>query len=235
MKPALSFVILFIATGLLAAAEPTPKEAITAAAKQLAEKQNYSWHSETVVPEDARFRPGPIDGKTEKGGFALMTWRVFDNDVRIVQKGDGAAYTDQDGVWQRADAAAQDGPGRWMSLFALNMALPAKQAEEIVNGTRQLSPQDGAYSGELTEAGAKALMTFRRGGDGPSISDAQGTATFWLTDGLLTKYQYKVRGRMSWNGNEVDIDRETTVKITDVDTTTVDVPEQAKAALSADR
>lgn len=87
------------------------------------------------------------------------------------------------------------------------------------------------YSGSLTEAGARALMSFRRTGGGPTISNAKGSVKFWLRDGELAKYQ--AQGRMTWNENEVDIDRETTVEIRDVGTTKVELPAAAKAKLAS--
>ena len=74
-------------------------------------------------------------------------------------------------------------------------------------------------------------MTFSRGGEGPSISEAKGSVKFWLKDGALIKYQYKVKGLMDWDGNQIDVDRDTTVEIKDVGSTTIEVPEQAKAKL----
>jgi hypothetical protein len=75
-------------------------------------------------------------------------------------------------------------------------------------------------------------MTFRRGDGGPSVSNPKGSVKFWIEGGMLTKYQYKVSGLMNWNGNEMDIDRETTVVIQDVGTTRVDVPQGARSKLS---
>jgi hypothetical protein len=107
-----------------------------------------------------------------------------------------------------------------------------KQVTELVAGSKELSKDGDAYVGDLTENGAKALMTFRRGGDGPSINNPKGTVKFWITDGELTKYEYKVQGQMNWNGNDIDIDRDTTVEIKNVGNTKVDLPEAAKAKLS---
>ena len=55
---------------------------------------------------------------------------------------------------------------------------------------------------------------------------------FWLKDGLLTKYEFNVKGTMSFNGNEFDNDRTTTVEIKNVGSTKVEVPEEAKKKLS---
>ena len=59
-------IILFSATTLLAAslgaADSSPKDEITAAAKKLGEKANYTWKTTVVVPEGSPFRPGPTEG-----------------------------------------------------------------------------------------------------------------------------------------------------------------------------
>ena len=85
----------------------------------------------------------------------------------------------------------------------------------------------------FTEEGAKKLMRFRRGGDGPQISGAKGSAKFWVKDGVLSKFEYKVKGSMNFNGNDIDVDRTTTTEIKDVGTTKVSIPEGAQKKLSS--
>ncbi len=46
---------------------------------------------------------------------------------------------------------------------------------------------------------------------------------FWIKDGILVKYQYHVSGTVSFNGNDRDVDRTTTVEIKDVNSTKIDV------------
>ena len=55
--------------------------------------------------------------------------------------------------------------------------------------------------------------------------------TFWIADGKLAKYQTHVSGTVSFNGNDRDIDRTTTVEISDVGSTKIDVPDDAKKKL----
>src|SRR5215831_15818204 len=81
------------------------KDEVSAAAKALGNKPNYSWRTVVVVPEDAQFRPGPTDGTTEKDGFTLFKMTFFDAPVQVVQKGEKAAFTDQDGNWRSAAEA----------------------------------------------------------------------------------------------------------------------------------
>ena len=115
-----------------------------------------------------------------------------------------------------------------------NIKTPAVQAADLAAAAKDLKKEGDAYSGDLTEEGAKTLLTFRPrgGGDGPTVSNAKGSVKFWLKDGELSKYEFKVTGKVSFNGNDRDVDRATTVEIKDVGTTKVNVPEEAKKKLS---
>jgi hypothetical protein len=74
-------------------------------------------------------------------------------------------------------------------------------------------------------------MTFRRGG-GANVSNPSGSVKFWLKDGVLVKYEFKVKGKISFNGNDFDVDRDSTVEIKDVGSTKIDVPADAKKKMS---
>ena len=232
-KQILCFATMTLATALVAA---DAKEEVTAAAKKLGEKANYSWRTTVVVPESAQFKPGPTDGKTEKDGFTHIKMTFGDNTTEIARKGDKAAFTNRDGEWQSlAEAEGQEGRGRFMVGMVRGLRTPAEQAVEIATGAKELKKDGDAITSDLTEEAAKTLMRFRRGGgggEGPAISGAKGSAKFWVKDGALTKYEFKVSGKMDFNGNEIDLDRTTTVEIKEVGTTKVEVPEGAKKKLS---
>lgn len=226
---------LALATASLSLFAADAKEEVTAAAKKLGDAANYTWKTSVVVPESAQFKPGPTDGKTEKGGFMCVKTTMRDNTMEIVKKGDKAAFTNQDGDWQSlADAEGDQGRGRFVANMVRGLKAPADQAVEIAAGVKELKKDGDAIGGDLTEDAAKTLMRFRRGGggDGPAISNAKGSAKFWIKDGVLVKYEFKVTGKMDFNGNEIDMDRTTTVEIKDVGTTKVEVPEGAKKKLS---
>lgn len=211
-----------------------PKEEVTAAAKKLGEQASYSWHTTVVVPESAQFKPGPTEGKTEKDGFTHLKMTNPNFSMEVVLKGEKRAFTNRDGEWQTPDDADGDqGPGRFAAGFVRNLKVPAAHAAEIAEGAKELKKDGDVFSGDLTEAAAKTLMRFRRGGgDGPTINDAKGSAKFWVKDGVLSKYEFKVTGSMNVNGNDIDVDRKTTVEIKDVGSTKVEVPEGAKKKLS---
>ena len=235
MKKSMFFSPMALMTISLIAADSNPKDDVKSAAKKLGEKANYSWKTTVVVPESAQFRPGPTEGKTEKDGFTHVTMSFGDNTTQAVLKGDKAAVTNREGEWQSlADLDNAEGPGRFLGFFVRNIKTPAVQAADLAAAAKDLKKEGDAYSGDLTEEGAKTLLTFRPrgGGDGPTVSNAKGSVKFWLKDGELSKYEFKVTGKVSFNGNDRDVDRATTVEVKDVGTTKVEVPEGAKKKLS---
>ena len=229
--------LLSVASALLAsslfAADSTPKETVVAAAKALGEKTSYSWTSTVVVPESAQFKPGPTEGKTEKGGATHVTMSFGPGSTEFILKGDKAAVKTQDGGWQSvSELENAEGPGRFWGMMVKAFKAPASQAAELAAGAKELKAEDGAIVGALSEEEAKKLLSFRRGGgDGPSVSDAKGSVKFWVKDGALSKYEFKVTGKVDWNGNTIDSDRTTTVEIKEVGSTKVSVPDDAKKKL----
>jgi hypothetical protein len=227
--------ILFVAASLVAA-DSTSKDEVKNAAKKLAEKSNYSWRTTYENAGGGGFQMGPVDGKTEKDGVTYIKVTRNDNTTEAVLKGEKGAIKMADEGWRSLADAAQDdqGPGRFAARMMRNFRTPAIDAEDIAAKVNDLKSSDGVYSGDLTEAGAKQLMTFRMrggGGNGPEVSGAKGSAKFWIKDGVLTKYQYNVKGNVSFNGNDRDVDRTTTVEIKDVGSTKVSVPEEAEKKL----
>lgn len=218
---------MVLLAGSLLAADSSPKDDITSAAGKLAEKANYSWKTTVVVPESAQFRPGPTEGKTEKDGFTHITMSFANNTTQAVLKGDKAAVTNPEGAWQSlAELDNNEGPGRFLGRMLRNFKTPAAQAGELASAAKELKKDGDTYSGDLTEEGAKAQFRFG------TVSNPKGSVKFWVKDGALSKYEFKVQGKVDFNGNEVDVDRTTTVEIKDVGTTKVDVPEAAKKKLS---
>jgi hypothetical protein len=234
MKPMTLIGALAFATALQAA--DSPKDDLLAASKKLAAQPNYSWKTTVVVPEGAQFRPGPTEGKTEKEGYTWVKWTFGENTSQGVRKGDKGAVTNREGEWESlADVEKEEGFGRFRAMMVRNLKTPATQVAELAEGTKELKKDGQVYSGELTEATAKSLMTFgrRAGGDGPSVSNAKGSVKFWLNaDGTVTKYEFKVQGSVNFNGNDQDVDRTTTVELKDVGATKLTIPEEAKKKMS---
>jgi hypothetical protein len=227
MKKNILIGALALLAGSLFAADSSPKADVIAAAQKLAVTASYSWKQTVVVPESAQFKPGPTEGKTEKGGATYLKMSYGDNTTEIVMQGGKAAVTDSEGNWQSLTNLENDseGPSRFLVGMLRNFKAPAAQATNLVTSVKELKQDGDAYSGDLTETGAKAQFRFG------SVTNPKGSVKFWLKDGLLSKYEYKVQGTVDFNGNEVDLDRDTTVEISDVGATKVDVPDGAKKVL----
>ena len=230
MKNILLISVMALGASSLFAADTSPKDDITAAAKKLGEKLNYSWKQTVVVPEDAPFKPGPTEGKTEKDGFTHISWSFGDNVSQGVVKGDKGAATGPEGGWQSiAELENSEGFGPFTARRLRNLKTPAVQAIELAAATKDLKKDGDVYSGELTEEGAKVQLRF---GPDSTVSNAKGSVKFWLKDGALTKYEFKVQGNVKFGDNEFPNDRTNTIEIKDVGTTKVIVPEEAKKKLT---
>lgn len=226
-------VLVTLFSSALFAADSTPKDEVVKASKALGEAANYSWKTVVTVPPDAQFRPGPSEGKAEKNGPVSLTMSFNGNTTEAIVKGNAVAIKREDSGWQSAaELENEEGPARFMAARLKNFKAPAEQAQEILNGVKELKKEGDVISGDLTEEGAKTLIRFRRGGDGPQVSNAKGSVKFWIKDGALAKFEYKVKGSMSFNGNDMDVDRTTTTEIKDVGSTKVTIPEAAQKKLS---
>lgn len=211
------------------------KDDLQTAVKKLADAPSYAWTSETK----GGFGGGTAEGKAEKDGFTVVKMHVFENDIEVVKKGEKGAVKMEEGWKSFAEAAeggqeGQPNRGRFIALMMRNYKAPAAVAQQLVSAIKEVKQSDDALEAELTEAGAKELLSFRarQGGDAPAISGAKGTARFWLKDGVISKLEYHLTGSINFNGQDRDIDRTTTIEIKDVGTAKAEVPEEAKKKVS---
>lgn len=222
----------------LLAADSTPTDDVAAAVKALGDQANYSWRTTVDAGANARFKPGPTDGKTEKDGYTTISMTFNDNTTEIVIKGGKVAIKGENG-WQSGDEASQDNSGggfnrgAFMVRMAQNYKAPAAEVASLAGQATNLAAGISGISGDLSEDGAKALLTFRRGGNGngPTVTNPKGSVTFWITDGKLLKYQTHVSGTVSFNGNDRDVDRTSTTEIKDIGSTKIEIPDDAKKKL----
>lgn len=220
-----------VLSGSVLAALAGSSDDVNAAAKKLAGESSYSWETTVVVPPDSRFKPGPTEGKTASDlTYVKMSFR--NNTTEIYMQGTNAAVTNPDGGWRSlADLAGDDqGPGRFMVGMIKNFKTPAAQVSDIVADCKDLEETNGAYASDLTPDGAKKLLQFRRGGTA-QVNNPSGTAMFWVKDGELTKFEYHVKGTVTFNDNDMQVDRDTTVSFSDIGSTKIEVPDDAKKLL----
>lgn len=239
---------LALTTSVLAA---DAKDDVKAAAKKLADASGYSWKATTEMAGGGggggggRFG-GPTEGKALKDGTICLAMTRGDNTIEAFKKGEKGALKTQDGWQSLAELTAAAGggggggggqgmPGRYMARTLQNLKAPAEEAADMAGKAQALKKEGDAWVGDLTEDGAKALMTFGGRGGGanaPEVRGAKGQVKFWLKDGVLAKYQYHVTGTVSMGGNDRDVDRTTTVEIKDVGATKLEIPAEAKQKMS---
>jgi hypothetical protein len=232
--------VLALAIASASAADSGPTNQVADAIARLKSASNFSWTA-TLKLGDGQFDIGPLKGQSEKGGYAKMSQEFNGNATEVVMKNEKFAYKAEDG-WQ----VFGGGGGDMGSLFAANLARngnAAQEAEFALKDVRELKALEaGAMGGDFTSDGATDMMSFgpRRtaGGDNsgfgpPPPKNAQGTVKFWLKDSALVKYETHLHGTFTFGDNEREMDITRTVEITDVGTTKMDIPADAKKKLEA--
>lgn len=226
---------LFLYTALLSTTfllQADPKADLQAAAKKLSDAPNYSWVSKTAI-EGGQFTPAPIQGKAEKGGFALLTTERDGNVTTAVQHGANAIVKTEDG-WKSSEELGQGGGGGGGGMRGRGL-LRAKRPDAELSGLadklKEVKAIEGALGGDLTEEAAKEWMSFGGGRQGGGPKNAKGSVKVWLKDGSIQKLEVKTSGTVSRNGEDRDIAATRTVEISEVGSTKVEIPEEAKKKL----
>lgn len=230
---------LLVASSLLAA---DPKDEVKNAAKKLADAGSYGWKMTSDFGAGGgggggnRPQAGPTMGKFANG-IVQITRTRGDTTTEAYLKGDKGAIQTQDG-WQSLSELMEDSGGqnrgRFMARTYQNFKAPAVEVAELVGKVKELKKEGDAYTGELTAEGVKSFFTFGRpGGNAPEVANPKGTVKIWTKDGVVSKYEYNVKGTMTFNNNDRDIDRTTTVEINNVGNTKVEVPAAAKSKLES--
>jgi hypothetical protein len=242
MKPNIIIALGLLTAGSALAADTNLTDQAKSAIIKLKAQTNYSWTAKIELP-GMPFTPSPMEGKTQKEGFTMVSQDMNDNTIEVVLKGDKLAVKLQDG-WQLVGASAAgagDAPdfgvmiGQWLA----RNKTAGDEAESLLKNAKELKSGDaGLLSGDLTEVGAKALLSFGpRGADAANAGpkNAKGSVKFWLKDGELTKFESHVQGTTAFGPDqeERDVDMTRTVEIKDIGTTKVEVPAEAKQKLEA--
>jgi hypothetical protein len=233
MKRLLILAAALSACGSILAAEADAKAEVKAAAKKLADKGNYSFTTTTKFEGGpGNFRPGPTDGQTDAGLIYLKS-TFGERTIESLVRGDKAATKTEDG-WQNVDEL--EGNRAFMARRLKTYKAPAQEADSMADKSKNLKKDAGAIAGDMTEDGAKDLLSFGRrpnpDSNRPAPKDARGTVKFWLKDGALTKFEYNVQGKVTGRDDqEMTVNRTTTVEIKDVGTTKLSVPDEAKKKL----
>jgi hypothetical protein len=225
-------IVLLLASPLLAQ-DGTPKDQVAKAAKLLASKNSYSWKSTFTVPAATPMKPGPTEGKIEKDKGTLIKFDFFGKEITSITKGEKGALKAGPNWKSFEDQGAEGEPmAVFLYVTVKNQMLPAAEAAQLLGFCTELKKEGDMYSSDLTEAGAKAKLSMKLpDGNVPTVNDAKASVKFYLKDGLLTKYELKMRGKVDYFGEPVATDRVQLTEIKDIDSTQVEIPDAAKKSL----
>jgi len=236
MKQALVIGLTGLLACTLSAADSSPRGKLLNATKQLGDKPNYSWTTTTKEGDGSPGRVGPIEGKAEKGGLTYLSFAVGAVPVEVYMNGQKGAAKALEG-WQTFDEIAQTGGTaaavvRYLRVYKAPGAESAALSEKV----KDVKEAEGVISGELKEEAVTELLERgarrREGQEPPKISGPKGSMKFWIQDGVVTKYEVNVQGKVTAGDREFDVNRTTTVEIKDVGSTKLEVPAEAKAKMT---
>jgi hypothetical protein len=227
IKKTTTFLIALLTAGPLFAADTNTTSQVGGALAKLKSATNYSWTAVTKIP-NLPFEPGPVQGRAQKGGYAMVTQQFNDNTLEAVFKGDKAAVKNE-GEWQNLDDA--EGMPAMMGGWLTASGTAADEAGKLLKNVPDLKAGDGGeLDGDFTPEGATELLTYHpRGGEPTHPKNAKGSVKFWLKDGALTKFESHLTGKVAFgpDQDEQDFEITRTVEIKDVGTTKLEVPADA--------
>jgi len=211
---------------------------LRAAVRKLSESGSYAWSVTTSNTGEAaeRYSVGPLEGKTEKGGLTWIRTRETPP-AEIVQKGQKMAVRLDEG-WALEQELASGPRLRPHANLSILRSLkshsrPAAQAGSLLKHARDLKEeQPGYFTSPIDEAGVKELLhQSLRTTHNPEIQAQEGTIAFWIQGGVLTRYEITLRGTVTYPAPAASTwtaDLRTTVEISGVGTTVIDVPDEAR-------
>lgn len=227
------FFVFVLAAGV-AGAEKDSRVEVEGAIRALNERQNYSWISTTQSRgASPSSQQGATHGKTEKDGYTYFRFALDGNTVEAAFR-ENKSVIKTESEWQSPDEL--EGDSQWIGRRLKAFQAPAAEAQILLSRATSLkTDRGGVVAGVLPSPAVKESLSARmRSAVQFSISnDAKGSVKFWIKSGLVTKYEYNLRGRITLHDHNqrFDIDRTTSVEIRDVGTTKVEIPPAAKEKL----
>jgi hypothetical protein len=215
----------------LVSASADPKTEVHDAIKKLAAQSSYAWtYTPKTIGSDSGRRQGPIEGKTEKDGYTHLKSSLGDVSLEIGIKGT-KMVVNYNGDWLSTAEVGEN--NRTVQRLRMLKRADEEAAELLGQATELKKESDGSYASAMAAEAAKNMFSLlgRRAAESP---DAKGSMKFWLKDGMLSKYEFVVQGKITVGEDkkEVEVIRTTTVEIKDVGAVKVSLPEDAKKKLS---
>lgn len=134
----------------------------------------------------------------------------------------------------RASGGAEAGPPAAYSNLQSTLSRPHEEIAVIVAGAGDMKADGEVITGTLSETAA-ALLLVHDGQKQITPQQAGGTFRLWVRDGVLTKYEATLEGKLSVETSagrrEVVVHQKSTTTLTKIGATVVDVPPEARRKL----
>lgn len=236
-----SVCLLLTSLGLFAAFGADSAEQLREAARGLVTAGSYSW--KTTIQE-GQFPTRTLNGKySDRTAVVELPGRegaiilVIQQRNRVVQTQEG---------WKtlaELQQEATDQPARRFFVRMVQSVLPPHlEVMRLVRAAETVSSEGEVYEGKLSTQGAQDIILLRpRGPRGQAVEaeglqfqveNARGGFKVWVKDGKVVKYTYDLHGTLRFGARDFELNRTTTVEISDIGNTVVNIPEGAKAKLS---
>jgi hypothetical protein len=237
MKTTFLIGLIAIRAGLLCAADSDAKDKLTDAARKLRDQSNYSWTTSTKEADGSPGRLSNIEGKSEKDGLTYLSFSVGGVPVEVFLKGTNGAAKALEG-WMTLDEIAQtSGTAAAVVRYLRGYKTPAAQSAELIGNINTVAQEGVVLTSDLKDQAIREILLIgvrrRDGEEPPKIEGAKGAGRFWIEEGNLSKYEVQAQGKVSAGDRVTDIDRTMTVKIKDVGSTRLEVPDEARQKLLA--
>ena len=199
MNRALVIGLVGLLAHTLSAADSSPQDKLNSAAKQLADKPNYSWTTTMKEGDGSPGRLGPIEGKTEKGGLTYLSFEVGGIPVEVYMNGQKGAVKAME-EWQTFDEIAQtSSTAAAVVRFLRSYKAPGVESAALSGKVKDVKEAEGVISGELNEEATKGFLEFgtrrREGQEPPKIENPKGSVKFWIKDGSADQIRIQCSGQ----------------------------------------
>jgi hypothetical protein len=225
---------IFLASSLLAAGS-SPQEDVLAAIAALGTQTNYSW--KTTVQLGLLHSATTRYGRTVKDGYTLFSTNPANDQgipdsFAVLIRGTNAAVQTAPNSWRSAadvlrDPGSRSTPAWALAQTAQNLKPPAILAANLAAQAQDWLAGTNSLAGVLNAESVTSLLGDRL----PISTNRLVRVTFWITDGKLAKFQWHATGMTTFNGSSRNMDRTATTEIMSVNTTKLQVPDEARKIL----
>jgi hypothetical protein len=222
---------------------PDAKGDVEQALQKLAAAENFSWVAMTIEETDGKDPKlaDSVEGKSIKGGWSRLSRPKTKKSTDAFLKGERLALLTTQG-WKAVDVkevapgAAKPAKDIRPAQDLLHAKSPLMEAKVLLGRLTELERREnGLYSGRVAPLNVPILLEHAAaaGHKIPGYDEPQMRVNFRIVEGLLGSYELVVSGRntKAKKGQIVQSLVSMAVDFTDVGTTTLEIPDEARKLL----